>query len=187
MKFKLEHIVILILVAVIIFLTKCEGGSTIKEVVKTDTITRIDTAWISQTIVRDVPFKVIKTDTVLKIIQNTPKNGVNVLDTIHEISRAYLSDITDTLIEGNIETVVLGEMISQKLTYTPLFPKYITKTNEITKYIDNTPKVTPYVSLYAGTNAKLGIGGGLLMEKGYGLNYLYSNKVHYLGLSYRIK
>lgn len=178
MRFKFEHIVILILVAVIIFLTKCEGECVKEcnhEPSTTDTIHRVDTAWFERPeINKDLNPKLASVDTIY-------------IDSSLIVSRAYESDITDTLIEGNIETVVAGELISQKLTYTPLFPKYITKTNEITKYIDNTPKVTPYVSLYAGTNAKLGIGGGLLMEKGYGLNYLYSNKVHYLGLSYRIK
>jgi hypothetical protein len=137
MKLNIERIIIVILLIIIGMLATCVTPKTKVETIDRITI-KTDTIYFPKTtVVRYVPVTsyvtVYKDDTTKVADKDTPDSLTYKL---------YSQDISDSLITGNIVSMVDGDLKSSKLTYTPKFPKYITetitKTETVTKKVDKT-------------------------------------------------
>jgi len=144
-KSELYNYIILAALVVTSFLLIRQCGidqkGSVEVITKTDTIItpgKIDT------------IEIFRTKTVHKNLTST------ITDTIYLDSIVtYTTVINDSLIEGEIYSLVSGELLDVSFTYTPKFPKYIKQTD--TFKIKNETKITrnPY-RFYVGST----IGGG---------------------------
>lgn len=130
-----RNLIIVILLLIIALMHTCRQKRVV-DVIPRETIVR-DTVFIPKTIVREIPVSVPRLVYRDKPSEEAPDNTPDSL-TYNE----YTQSITDTLINGNIVSVVEGKLVSSTLTYTPLFPKYInttiTKTEEVQVKVDKT-------------------------------------------------
>jgi hypothetical protein len=106
----------------------------------------------------------------------------------------YTTDISDSLIKGEVVSKVDGVLVSQELTYTPLFPKYIHQTDTV--IIENNTVVDKKrLFLFVGGE----VGGsmnafnlspviGLGTRKGYMYSYRYGllDQTHNITFSKRL-
>lgn len=103
------------------------------------------------------------------------------------VIREYSSPYEDSLIKGNMNVKVRGELLAQSLLYTPKFPKYIKQTdtieitNTITKTLENEPKGALVLGgMFSGNATGIGITPMAgIMDKGqrsYLLGYDVVNK-----------
>lgn len=96
--------------------------------------TTIDTQRV--VVIDTIPFEQKPTTTQggtpVKVKPGKPVNpqtpATSPCDSINEYEQSY----SDSLIDGTLSAKVKGELLSSSLTYTPKFPKYITKTETIT-------------------------------------------------------
>ena len=103
----------------------------------------------------------------------------------------YTTDISDSLITGSITSRVDGVLVSQSLNYTPMFPKYIIRTDSI--IIDNTLTLEKKKNHYflggeVGGNSNvfnLSPVIGMSSKKGYNYSYRYGlvDKTHNFTIS----
>lgn len=120
----------------------------------TDSSTTVDTTQFKQKI-KKLQAKIdsveeVKPDTVTETTVAVKKDTIEIRDCEFLKSfRNYTTSVSDTLIEGTIRTTVQGRLISQNLSYKPLFPKIITVTNTIkeTQTITKRPEPKPFFTL----------------------------------------
>lgn len=136
-----QTIINIILVIIIIFLIRgCDNGISTTPPIRTKVETK--------TIVKS------NTDTIY-IPSKTHYIPIHILEPVFIDSNylKYNNPYEDSLISGTITSVVIGEMLSQTLEYTPKFPKYIHTTDSIfitttiTNDIFEKPKNQVYVGL----------------------------------------
>jgi hypothetical protein len=123
----IKWLIIIALGAYILFLQQCGGRKgTCPEVSAT---VKVDTLKIKG-----------KTDTVKIVVEKpiyievkipTPVTVTVPSDSGDIVVNEYTTEIKDSLITGTITSQVDGTLVSQTLNYTPLFPKYITRTDTI--------------------------------------------------------
>ena len=148
MKFDLNTILIIAVVVLgFLYLRGCNpttGGDGQEIDLTPDTLYlpgKVDTITIEKKVYIT---KWMKPDTVKVLISPDGLDTFNV----------YNTRIEDSLVTGSIISKVKGELISSKLEYTPLFPKYITRVDTF-KITKPTPVHKPKWGLYVG-----GIVGG---------------------------
>ena len=153
---------------------------------------RIDTVSIIKTTIDTVFFK-SKPRVVFVSVNKYDTVWIN--DTTAH--RLYTNHFNDSLIEATLETEVDGVLIRNKLSYIPLFPKYINRIDSVFRdiYIPNgypPPSSFIYGGLFVnGSKASFGFGpnigyyykSGLMFQYGYNL----LNKDHTISISKRIK
>jgi len=190
---SLKNIIILGLIVIIFLLRVCEPNTVLpqpKEIVKVER--HIDTV-----LVQGNPDTVYFPKYIDRYIE-VPVYGP-VVDTLGLVATYDYSNIyEDSLITGVISTLVTeeGEMLSQELFYTPLFPKYIYRTDTMkikdSVYVEKTKFPDPKRSLlfHSGiglseTSASLRVGLGLRTKKGTDFIYGYDiiNNQHNVGVS----
>jgi len=188
---NLKSLVILGLIFIIIILRGCNRHTFIKQGVKqieihtiTDTaykyITHIDTIPFLDTIKRYVNIEITKPEIV-------PETGLN----------SYSEVFNDSLLEGEIISIVEGTLIKQTFNYKPKFPKYIIKTDSIFTTIEKTSTITENkIELYlgfelGGSTTKFNISPIIsLKDKKYNLysfRYGVIDKTFNIGLQKQIK
>lgn len=186
----LKTFIILGLVIYILYVHSCTKVNcpTITQSIDTVTVTHIDTVWFEkpQTTTGKKPKKQ-PGGTSTTTDPKTP------CDSLFQYTQEY----EDSLIKGLLTADVKGELIGSKFTYTPKFPKYITKTETIT--ITNTVKVEiprkerPYgVILGAGANvghnSSVGftIDAGVQFKQGFDVIYRFDplRLQHSIGISH---
>lgn len=124
----LKTFVILGLVIYIVYMHSCS------EVNCPPTTTYVDTQRV--VVIDTIPFEQKPTTTQggtpVKVKPGKPVKpnvpATSPCDSINEYEQSY----SDSLIDGTLSAKVKGELLSSSLTYTPKFPKYITKTETIT-------------------------------------------------------
>lgn len=184
-KDNIPHYVFYIFLSIaLLWLFSKSCGTIETEVIRNDTVisvkTTIDTVFFpSSPIVVKIP--VYKHDTIW--INDS---------TFHNV---YNSEFKDSLIEAKIRTEVDGILISNELTYRPLFPKYINRTDSIFRDIYIPVNYKPSSYLFGGLFVKgskqsfdfgpsLGYAHGKGMIVQYGYHIL--NNEHTIGISKRI-
>jgi hypothetical protein len=149
--------------------------------------THIETETVTVTEVRTVT----KIDTVYievpRIVEIQIPAPIHEPDT--QLNR-YESVITDTLITGTITTWTTGEMHRQILDYTPLFPKYITRTDSV--FVDRKTTITHtrYPSgFFIGADAGIkGISPHIhYIKQHYGIGYRYDPFFNAHNISFMIR
>lgn len=178
MKIKIEYIVIAILIAIIVWLSKCDNTfvSTGKTTIKVIKITKWDTF--------------IENDTVFK--PKWKKYTVTVRDTIHD-SFPYpvgtiLSQTEDSLYVKNDSTdiIVKYSILSENpLIKITKFINYKVKRKETNTIINN--EVVRKHSLFLGPDIVLGGGNGFILANG---SYEFEGKTQYnlgLGFNFRLQ
>lgn len=128
MHIHFKYIGVIILLLLFTLLMQCGDDKSvdIKTVVKTDTvkISHIDTIKFTDTIYRKILVKVAQP--IIEIDEKGDSVGT------------YISNYSDSLIDGEITSKVKGELLTQELSYKPKFPKYIIKTDSIIITKDST-------------------------------------------------
>lgn len=111
------------------------------------------------------------TTVVKKYIDENGKE-VEVIEPVnYPLVYRHLNPVSDSLIDGNIETIINptnSEIIDQKLSYTPKFPKFITKTITVEKKITETLTQEP--------KSKIGIGVTGINDLSVGIIGVYQTK-----------
>ncbi len=123
-----RNLIIVILLIIIALMHTCRPKPTVDVVTRTTIVH--DTTFVADTIVKEIPISIPTLVYRDNPSQEAPENTPDSL-----VYNKYTQSITDTLINGDIVNVVQGKLISTTLTYTPLFPKYITKTITETKEV----------------------------------------------------
>jgi hypothetical protein len=187
---NLKSLVIIGLIVIIIVLRGCNRHTILKEPKQIEIHTIIDTSYKYVTHIDTIPF----IDTVkryINIVVNkpeiVPETGLN----------SYSQVLSDSLIEGEIISVVNGTLVEQTFTYNPKFPKYILKTDSIFTTIEKTNNITEnkrelYLGFELGGNmTKFNISPIIsLKDKKYNLysfRYNVINKTFNIGLQKQIK
>ncbi len=122
---NLPYIIIAVLtLALIICISRTPDTETVIETkVETRTVTEIDTVFVTDTVYVDMP--VPEPDTVY----------INDQETLR-----YTTFHSDSLIDATITTWSEGPVVNQTFSYTPNFPKYITRTDSV--FVDRTTEIT---------------------------------------------
>jgi len=194
---KLEWIAIVAALAYILFLQECnpgvgilgsgnKGDDTLSHTIDTVLITHIDTVQLPPV----VQYVTLEIPTPIYIHDTTYIGDSVVIHTFAE----YKTDITDSLIKGMVISKVDGELISQHLEYTALFPKYITRTDTI-KITENTVIDKKRFFLYVGgevggNTSQLNLSPiiGIGTKKGYMYGYRYGlvDQTHNISFSKKL-
>jgi len=188
---NLKSIVILGLIVIIIVLRGCNRHTIIKNGAKQIEIhTVVDTVREYTTHIDTIPF----IDTIKRYVsininepEIMPETGLN------EYSEAF----NDSLLSGEIKSVVKGTLIEQSFTYTTKFPQYIVKTDSIFTTIEKTNTIIEnkrelYLGFELGGNmTKFNISPIIsLKDKNhnlYSFRYNVINKTFNIGLQKQIK
>lgn len=123
----IRNIIIVLLMIIIGCLATCKSSRD-KVIPDTVTITKIDTVYLDTTIIKEIPVPTPKI-----VYRDKPDTEAPVGTPDSLVYNLYQQDITDSLITGNITSVVDGTLKKVTLKYTPNFPKYINKETTITK------------------------------------------------------
>ena len=130
---RLEWIALAAALIYILLLQECNLGQNIgKGKASNDTLSySIDTVTITS-------IDTVQLPAVIKYVTLEIPTPVYIHDTLWEGDTAavrqlkeYSTNITDSLIEGRVISKVDGILVSQKLEYAPLFPKYIVRRDTI--------------------------------------------------------
>jgi len=193
---KTYKICIIALIALIVFLQTCKGDkltkpdSEVATFVKTTYIEgKADTVYIPVS----KPYRV---EVPIVVYVDRPDS----IDTT-KVFRYYHSPFEDSLVVGIIHTKIdidSATLAWQDFTYTPKFPKYITRVDTVK--IDSTaiitqfeePKVKVFVGIGVGGNPntfQLGPQVSILSKKELMYTYQYDllNKTHNIGFSVKLK
>tara|TARA_R100001463_G_scaffold42850_4_gene89592 strand:+ start:576 stop:1166 length:591 start_codon:yes stop_codon:yes gene_type:complete len=123
---KINQILILIclILLFIVSLQRCNNSPLQDEIISTTTV--VDTTRVTH--IDTIPFYNI-IDSVRWVDLPVISETVNTDST----EFTYTTEVSDSLIDGKINTVVTneGELVNQGFTYLPKFPKYIIKTDSI--------------------------------------------------------
>jgi hypothetical protein len=137
---KLTYIVIIGLLIYILFLQECSGSKKHFKNLKTQSI---DTLKHTTDTIRISTIDTIILPLVTKYVTPTIAPPIILHDTIYiqgqgkvDSTYKYVNPYEDSLLVGTITSTSTGLLLSQKLEYTPKFPKYIIKKDSI--IIDNT-------------------------------------------------
>lgn len=149
---------IIAFIVITLFFKKPEPEIIIETVTKIKTVTQIDTVFIEVPIFVEVP---VQTPIIEK------ETGLN----------KYVNVVSDTLITATITTWVDGTMERQTLDYTPLFPKYINRTDSV--FINTTKTITKNhypTRFYLGVEANISYISpkAIIAFKNYSVGYRYS-------------
>lgn len=174
-----------IIVLAILLLNKCNGGSS-----STGNTTTIDSIVYVKGKSDTVFFN--KTYTISKILPSKIDTIRDTIDGKEVITSHYTSNIDDSLLTGKLITIVEGGTLKYTdFSYTPKFPKYITRVDTVKQYSSTINNKT---SLYGGAI----VGGsitGFVLAPGLSLkvnnliistNYDLINKQVLLGVSTKI-
>tara|TARA_R100000152_G_C6774965_1_gene203054 strand:- start:1345 stop:1935 length:591 start_codon:yes stop_codon:yes gene_type:complete len=190
-----KWLIIIGLIIWIVLLRECGTkpvGGVIDEVttVHTDTlhVTHIDTIPFIDTIIRTVTVKI--NEPVKVVIEDDVWDELNIQE--------YTNTYTDSLLDGTIWTRVDGELLDQKLTYTPKFPKYIFQVDTV--IIDTKQTTLQTIAPKFSLNIGAEVGGkkdefnfspmiGFSSKNGISYSYRYGilNKTHNIGVMYNFK
>lgn len=142
---KLNYILILVIILLIFFLYRgCCASINYRDTTNTvkDSVIYVkgksDTVYFAKTkvITKLLPSKV---DTVIDTVEGKPT-----------VTKHYTSNLDDSLLTAKLITVIeAGDLKYTDFTYTPKFPKYITRVDTVKEYYTNTV-TKDKASLYAG-------------------------------------
>jgi len=126
-KLSLWLNVILLALLVICWVTRPKVSE--PEIVeRVETVVTVDTVYVDRTI-REIA---VVTDTVV-VHDDGPTIPPSILGTLPPL-RTYYQSFADTLIMGNITSLVRGELLEQRMFYKPLQPDYVLRTVTNTEY-----------------------------------------------------
>jgi hypothetical protein len=179
-----EKLIIGVLVILLLLQQQCDNlpkGKIIYNL-KTDTITTIKTVVKLDTITRYIKLKV-----------PTPKQeyddgGISgIEDTLSKYTQAF----KDSLIDGVFTTLVKGELIKADFKYKPVKQYSVTTINNTIER-EKPPVNILFLNLSLATNVKqsdIGVGATFYQKKGYlyTLNYFPITKTVNVGFSYKLK
>lgn len=120
---NLPYAIILVLGVLLFYCYAQQPETVIETVIETRTVTKIDTVYIEKTVYVELPVP--------------PPDTVYIND---EETLRYTTEHVDSLLRATITTWSKGEIVKQDFDYTPLFPKYITRTDSI--FVDKTTTIT---------------------------------------------
>ena len=143
-KLKQEwYLWLAIFVLAFLLLNKCGGSE-----VSNSTITTKDSVIYVKGKSDTVYF--FKTKIITKLVPSKVDTIVDTLNGKPVVTKQYTSNLDDSLITAKLITVIeSGDLKYTDFTYTPKFPKYITKVDTVKEYYTNTV-VKDKASLYAG-------------------------------------
>lgn len=180
MNFKIEHIIILILIGYILFLQQCTEP---KKIYIKDSQKEITKEVYIDTILFNYPVPVEYKIPIKEPIAST----IDPIDS--SIINKYELPIEDSLLTGKVSTMVDGTLLDMNFTYTPKFPKYINKETIITEKLK--PKNMLFITggLEGGKtffSPKLGL--SLYQKKGYLYSATYDpiNKLYGVGIGIQL-
>jgi hypothetical protein len=179
-----KYLVILGLFLYILFLQNCS-----KKDQPTDEVTTVIVDTLRTTFVDTILF----VDTIVQTVVITINDPLIVNDSVKE----YTNDFTDSLLIGSVWTQVEGNMLNQKIDYTPKFPQYIFQVDTV---IINTNQTTIRQESRFSLNVGAEVGGnedqfnfspviGLTNKRGNSYSYRYGllDKTHNIGIMYKFK
>ena len=115
-------------------------------------------------------------------------------DSILQAVNRYTTDVSDTMIEGKVESWVMGALVRQVFEYKPLFPKYIIRTDSIIIHsvLSDKKHFKVFVGGTIGIGPKIALiapNAGIQARNGYYYQYGYElmQKTHNLSIMIPIK
>ena len=179
-----KYLVILGLFLYVLFLQNCS-----KEEQPLDEVTTVTVDTLRTTFVDTILF----VDTVVQTVVITVNDPLIINDSVKE----YTNDFTDSLLIGSVWTQVEGNMLNQKIDYTPKFPQFIFQvdtviinTNQTT--IRQDPKFSLNIGVEVGGNSdKFNfspiLGFSNKNQNSYFYRYGVLDKTHSIGIMYNLK
>ena len=151
-KFKLEHIIIAILIIVIIFLRSCDGGKCPEPITITKTTVKTDTVVTYKTIEKSTKVYIPKYTT--KIISKTLPISIDTIAILNDYYSKYVYQDTiknDSVKIYILDTISKNKIQNRKVKYIITHPT-ITVTNTITNNIEVKQKTQLYFGFGIGAN-----------------------------------
>lgn len=195
MKLKTEHIIILVLIGIIIFMRECNCGKTCQQTA--DTVRTTDTVWDTARIVQVLPvpkpYTVIEPGDTIWIPADTAEAMAFLREKLKDYYRIRLYQ--DTLKDDTSAFVMLNDCV----TINRLGERTLTFINRRPTAINTTiiqPAATPRNRIFVGPSVgrnpdQFGLGGSVMLvtKKDHAYSYMYdvTNKDHYLSLFWKIR
>lgn len=181
---KSDKIWIIVLIGLFLYIINSEGCRT-----NTDDIVITETDTIRTTFVDTVLF----IDTIVHTVVVTVNDPLVINDSVKE----YTNEFTDSLLTGLVWTQVAGNMLNQKIDYTPKFPQYIFQIDTV---IINTNQTITRPESRFSLNVGMEVGGNKdefnfspvlgfsnKDRNSYFYRYGIIDKTHNIGLMYNFK
>tara|TARA_R110000744_G_scaffold54131_1_gene115091 strand:+ start:625 stop:1185 length:561 start_codon:yes stop_codon:yes gene_type:complete len=183
MKIDPKYLIMLGLFVYIVYLQNSSSVQTVEDqvIVSTDTT--------STTFVDTILF----IDTIVQTVFVTVNDPLVINDSVKE----YTNEFTDSLLTGLVWTQVSGNMLDQKIDYTPKFPQYIFQVDTLIIKTDKTiirpqSKFSFNIGLEVGGNEETFnfspvVGFSNNKTNSYFYRYGVIDKTHSIGLMYNFK